>query len=106
VGNTTLIRQAVESLAVRGTATIVGVPPAGAVIEFPFMALRPECKVQTSRMGSNQFRTDIPRYLEFYRQGRLKLDEMVSRRGVLGDVNDAFRAMQAGEVARTVLMFD
>jgi S-(hydroxymethyl)glutathione dehydrogenase/alcohol dehydrogenase len=57
-------------------------------------------------MGSNQFRTDIPRYLELYRQGRLKLDEMVSRRGVLGDVNDAFRAMQAGEVARTVLMFD
>jgi S-(hydroxymethyl)glutathione dehydrogenase/alcohol dehydrogenase len=106
VGNTALIRQAVGSLAVRGTATIVGVPPAGAVIEFPFMALRPECKVQTSRMVSNQFRTDIPRYLELYRQGRLKLDEMVSRRGVLGDVNDACRAMQAGEVARTVLMFD
>lgn len=106
VGLPVLIRQAVESLAIGGTATIVGVPPAGAMIEFPFMAIRPECKVQTSRMGSNRFRTDIPVYLDFYRQGRLKLDDMVSRRGKLEDVNDAFRAMKAGEVARTVLMFD
>ena len=106
VGNTTLVRQAIESLAVRGTATIVGVLPPDAMIEFPWMAIRPECRVQTSRMGGNQFRTDIPRYLEFYRQGRLLLDEMVTRRGRLGDINDAFRAMKAGEVARTVLTFD
>jgi S-(hydroxymethyl)glutathione dehydrogenase/alcohol dehydrogenase len=105
VGNARLCRQAIESLAIRGTATIVGVLPPDATIEFPWMAIRPECKVQTSRMGSNQFRTDIPRYLEFYRQGRLDLDFMVSRRGKLGDINEAFRAMKAGEVARTVLTF-
>jgi S-(hydroxymethyl)glutathione dehydrogenase / alcohol dehydrogenase len=106
VGLSVLVRQAIESLAIRGTATIVGVLPSDAMIEFPWMAIRPECKVQTSRMGSNQFRTDIPNYLEFYRQGRLDLDGMVSRRGRLGDINDAFRAMKAGEVARTVLLFD
>jgi S-(hydroxymethyl)glutathione dehydrogenase/alcohol dehydrogenase len=106
VGNATLVRQAIESLAIRGTATIVGVLPPDAMIEFPWMAIRPECKVQTSRMGSNRFRIDIPRYLDFYRQGRLLLDEMVTRRGRLGDINEAFRAMKAGEVARTVLTFD
>jgi S-(hydroxymethyl)glutathione dehydrogenase / alcohol dehydrogenase len=106
VGNAKIVRQAIESLAIRGTATIVGVLPPDAMIEFPWMAIRPECKVQTSRMGSNRFRTDIPLYLDFYRQGRLKLDEMVTRRGRLEDVNDAFRAMKAGEVARTVLMFE
>jgi S-(hydroxymethyl)glutathione dehydrogenase/alcohol dehydrogenase len=106
VGNATLVRQCIESLAIRGTATIVGVLPPDAKIEFPWMAIRPECKVQTSRMGSNQFRTDIPRYLEFYKQGRLLLDEMVTRRGRLDDINEAFRAMKAGEVARSVLMFD
>ena len=105
VGIATLVRQAIESLAIRGTATIVGVLPPDAMIEFPWMAIRPECRVQTSRMGSNQFRSDIPTYLEFYRQGRLKLDEMISRRRPLGDINDAFRAMKAGEVARTVLTF-
>jgi S-(hydroxymethyl)glutathione dehydrogenase/alcohol dehydrogenase len=106
VGVASLVRQAVESLAIGGTATIVGVLPTGAMIEFPWEALRPECKLQTSRMGSNRFRIDIPRYLDFYRQGRLLLDEMISRRGDLADINDAFRAMKAGEVARTVLMFD
>lgn len=106
VGSQALIRDAVTSLAIGGTATIVGVPPAGTVIEFPFSAINPECKVQTSRMGSNRFRIDIPLYLEFYRQGRLQLDDMVSRRGRLEDVNEAFRAMKAGEVARSVLMFD
>src|SRR3984957_9721876 len=105
-GLSKLCRRAIESLAVRGTATIVGVLPPDATIEFPWLAIRPECKVQTSRMGSNQFRTDIPNYLEFYRQGRLDLDSMISRRGVLGDINDAFRAMKAGEVARSVLLFD
>src|SRR6476660_6623418 len=106
VGNTTLVRQAIESLAVRGTATIVGVLPPDAQIEFPWMAIRPECRVQTSRMGGNRFRIDIPRYLDFYRQGRLLRDEMVTRRGRLDDIHEAFRAMKAGEVARSVLMFD
>jgi S-(hydroxymethyl)glutathione dehydrogenase / alcohol dehydrogenase len=106
VGLAPLVRQAIESLAIRGTATIVGVLPPDATIEFPWMAIRPECRVQTSRMGSNRFRTDIPLYLDFYRQGRLDLDSMVTKRGRLGDINEAFRAMKAGEVARTVLTFD
>jgi len=106
VGLPSLIRQSIEALAIRGTATIVGVPPAGASLEFPLDAIRPECRIQTSRMGSNRFRTDIPMYLEFYRQGRLKLDDMVTRRLGLEDVNESFRAMKAGEVARSVLVFD
>ncbi len=106
VGIPELATQCVESLAIGGTATIVGVMPTDATIQVPFNALRPECKVQTSRMGSNRFRIDVPRYLDFYRQGRLHLDEMVTRRGRLEDVNEAFRAMKDGEVARTVLMFD
>jgi S-(hydroxymethyl)glutathione dehydrogenase/alcohol dehydrogenase len=106
VGSATLVRQAIESLAIRGTATIVGVLPPDATIEFPWMAIRPECKVQTSRMGSNRFRYDIPLYLDFYRQGRLDLDGMVTKKGRLDDINEAFRAMKAGEVARTVLTFD
>jgi S-(hydroxymethyl)glutathione dehydrogenase/alcohol dehydrogenase len=57
-------------------------------------------------MGSNRFRIDMLRYIDFYQQGRLNLDDMITRRGKLADVNEAFRAMKAGEVARTVLMFD
>ena len=101
-----LVSQAVQSLAIHGTATIVGVLPAGSMIEFPWAALRPECKIQTSRMGSNAFRFDIPHYLELYRQGRLKLDELITRRIALDDINDAFRAMDEGEGARNVIVFE
>ncbi len=72
------------------TATIVGVPPDGSELSFPFSAIRPECKVQTSRMGSNQF------HLEFYRQGRLNLDDMVSRRGRLEDINESLPGHEGG----------
>ena len=65
-----------------------------------------ERKMQGSLMGSNRFRVDMPQYIEFYRQGRLKLDEMITTRMKLEDVNEAFRAMKAGEVARQVIMFN
>jgi S-(hydroxymethyl)glutathione dehydrogenase/alcohol dehydrogenase len=65
-----------------------------------------EKRIQGCYMGSNRFHLDMPKYLDLYRQGRLNLDDMVSRRGRLEDVNEAFRAMEAGEVTRTVLVFN
>ena len=106
VGLPMLVDQAVRSLAIRGTATLVGVLPAGSSIEFPWEALRPECRLQTSRMGSNAFRVDIPNHLELYEQGRLRLDEMITRRIPLDSINDAFRAMDEGDGARSLLVFD
>lgn len=104
VGLPSLVGQAIACLAIHGAATIVGVLPGNATIEVPFASLRPECRLQTSRMGSTRFRIDVPRYLELYRQGSLLLEEMISRRGRLEDLDDAFVAMEAGEVARTMLM--
>jgi S-(hydroxymethyl)glutathione dehydrogenase/alcohol dehydrogenase len=89
-----------------GTATIIGMIPVGQKIELDGAVFLREKKIQGSSMGSNRFKVDMPKYIDFYRQGRLKLDEMITRRGRLDDVNEAFRAMKAGEVARTVLMFD
>ena len=106
VGNPTLARLALESTAIGGTATIVGVMPTDSSLEFPTAALRGERKLQTCGMGSNRFRIDIPRYLKLYESGQLLLDEMVSKTGSLDDINEAFRAMKNGEVARTVLTFD
>ena len=57
-------------------------------------------------MGSNRFRIDMPRYIEFYLQGRLKLDELVTQRMKLEQVNEAFEDMKQGYVARTVITFD
>jgi len=98
--------QAFNALKPGGTATVIGMIPVGQKVELDGYMFLTERKLQGSNMGSNRFRIDMPRYLDFYLQGRLKLDEMISRRGKLEDVNEAFRAMKAGEVARTVLMFE
>ncbi len=105
VGIPTLMRQAIEVLGVRGTATICGVWSPGSTLELPLDAIHPECRIQTSRMGSNRFKIDIPVYLGLYLQGRLDLDELVSARISLDEVNDAFTTMRTGELARTVIEF-
>ena len=57
-------------------------------------------------MGSNRFRVDMPRYVDFYLDGKLKLDDMISRRLELEQINGAFDEMRRGEVARSVIVFD
>jgi S-(hydroxymethyl)glutathione dehydrogenase/alcohol dehydrogenase len=57
-------------------------------------------------MGSNRFPVDMPRLVEFYMQGKLKLDELISRRIRLDQVNEAFEEMKRGEIARSVIVFD
>jgi S-(hydroxymethyl)glutathione dehydrogenase/alcohol dehydrogenase len=57
-------------------------------------------------MGSNRFPVDMPRLVDFYMAGQLKLDEMISRRLKLEAVNSAFEELKRGEVARSVIMFD
>ena len=95
--------QCFEAIRRGGLATIIGMIPQGQKIELDGPSFLQEKKIQGSSMGSNRFRVDMPRYIEFYQQGRLLLDEMVTRTGTLEDLNEAFRAMKAGEVARTVL---
>ncbi len=106
IGLKVAAEQAFDALRPGGTATIIGMIPVGQKVELDGRMFLSEKKIQGSSMGSNRFRVDMPRYIDFYMQGRLKLDEMISRRGRLEDVNEAFRAMKAGEVARSVLMFD
>jgi S-(hydroxymethyl)glutathione dehydrogenase/alcohol dehydrogenase len=89
-----------------GTATIIGMIPVGTMVEVHGVDFLAEKKLQGCTMGSNRFRVDMPRYIEFYLQGKLHLDEMVSQRLPLAQVNDALDALKSGEVARTVLTFD
>jgi S-(hydroxymethyl)glutathione dehydrogenase / alcohol dehydrogenase len=106
VGTKQTAEAAIGCLAVRGTATLIGLLPAGQSIEFqPTFMISGERKVQGCLSGSTRWRIDAPRLVELYQQGRLNLDDMVTRHGRLEDLNEAFRAMKAGEVVRTILMF-
>ena len=89
-----------------GTATIIGMIPPGQMVELHGPDFLQEKTIQGSMMGSNRFRVDMPRFVDFYLQGKLHLDDMISSRIALGDVTDALLALDKGEVARSVIMFD
>ena len=98
--------QAFGMLKKGGTATVIGMIPLGTNIELHGVEFLMEKKLQGSNMGSNRFRQDMPRYIELYLDGRLKLDELVSARIGLDDINEGFAALTRGEVARSVIVFD
>ena len=98
--------QSFKVLKFGGVATIIGMIPVGTMVELHGPEFLMERKMQGSNMGSNRFRVDMPRFVDFYLQGRLHLDDMISRRIKLEDVNDGLAALETGEVARSVIMFD
>lgn len=108
IGLKVTTEQAFKMLRPGGTATVIGMIPLGTNIELHGVEFLQEKKIQGSLMGSNRFRVDMPRLVEFYMQGRLKLDEMISDRISLDGVTDALKNLKAnkGGVARQVIMFN
>lgn len=96
---------AVEMLAVGGTATIVGLMPAGRTFPVQARLLLDDRHVQGSYMGSQNFRLAMPRYVRLYLEGKLLLEEMVSSRIGLESINAAFEDMQAGRALRDLVVF-
>ncbi|MDH3517691.1 MAG: Zn-dependent alcohol dehydrogenase [Acidimicrobiia bacterium] len=106
VGLKTTAEQAFQMLRVGGQATVIGLIPVGVNVEVEGVELLSEKILTGSNMGSTQFRTDMPRYIQMYLDGRLKLDEMLSGTMELDDINEGFAAMKTGQVARQVVTFD
>lgn len=98
--------QAFTMLARGGCATIIGMIKPGLKLDIDPLMLLHERRIQGSFMGSNRFPVDLPRLTDFYMQGRLKLDEMISQRIKLEQINDAFDELRRGELARSVIVFD
>ena len=88
-----------------GTATIVGMIPVGVKVELHGFDFLREKRIQGSLMGSNHFRVDIPRLIDFHLQGRLQLERLISSRLRLDQVNEGFAALQRGGIARSVIEF-
>ena len=107
IGLQPTIKQAVGMAAKGGAAVLVGVLPTDQ--EVPINAsdvTLQEKRILGSFMGSNAFRRDMPQYVDYYLGGRLRLDEMISKSIALEEINDAFDAMRAGEVARSVIVYE
>src|SRR5262249_35093592 len=61
--------------------------------------------IRGSSYGSARTREDLPRLVELYRGGKLKIDELITRRYGLDEANEAFRALAAGELSRRLIVF-
>lgn len=98
-------RQAL-TLARRGGAVIMlGMPAFDAVLDFPALPFFAEGKrVVAGKYGGAQVRRDVQRLIDLAEAGRIDLAAMVTRRVGLADINDALRAMTAGEVIRSVVV--
>jgi Zn-dependent alcohol dehydrogenase len=107
IGVPSVITQAFMSVKRGGKAIIVGVTGMGQEVSIPGMMLALEEKsLVGSLYGSANLRRDMPRLIDLYMQKKLKIDELVSRRIKLEQVNEAFEAMEKGEVARSVIVYD
>jgi S-(hydroxymethyl)glutathione dehydrogenase/alcohol dehydrogenase len=106
IGLKTTTEQAFRMLRRGGTANVIGMIPVGTMIELHGPDFLQEKRIQGSLMGSNRFPVDMPRLVDFYMSGKLKLDELISRRIKLEQVNEGFADMKTGELARSVIVFD
>jgi Zn-dependent alcohol dehydrogenase len=107
VGLPVTMRQAFDVLARCGVAVVVGIGPTTAEVSIPVIPLAWEDRVlMGSLYGSSRPRIDIPRLIDLYRAGKLKLDELLTRSYPLEKINDAYAALDRGEVARSVIRFE
>jgi S-(hydroxymethyl)glutathione dehydrogenase / alcohol dehydrogenase len=106
VGAKAAIEQAFGLLARGGAVVVVGMPAAGVTAAFDPATLAADSqRVLGSKMGSARLRTDIPMLVDLYRQGRLKVDELISGRYPLEEINEAVASARRGEALRNVVMF-
>jgi S-(hydroxymethyl)glutathione dehydrogenase / alcohol dehydrogenase len=107
IGLATTVQQALAMAGRGATAVLVGIVPMSELVPISAADLTlQEKRLVGSYMGSNRFRFDMPKYIDFYLDGRLLLDEMISSRIGLDDVNDAFDRLRKGEAARQVVVFE
>ncbi|MFI8105966.1 Zn-dependent alcohol dehydrogenase [Streptomyces sp. NPDC086023] len=105
VGNVKLIRQAVDLLDRHGQAVLLGVPGFADEASFQVSSLYLDKSILGCRYGSSRPQRDIALYAKLYREGRLLLDELVTRTYPVEDFALAAEDAHAGRVARGVLTF-
>jgi S-(hydroxymethyl)glutathione dehydrogenase/alcohol dehydrogenase len=106
VGRSSTIRQAFEMTRRAGTCTIVGAGGFDDMVQFGAMQLMVDAKTLRGCVyGATDPARDFPEMVRLQQAGKLDLEALVTRRISLDDVNDAFRAMRDGEVARSVIVY-
>jgi S-(hydroxymethyl)glutathione dehydrogenase/alcohol dehydrogenase len=105
VGTAKTIEQALLSTRRGGTCVAVGVSPAGTRLSIDPMLLLQQRVLTGSSFGAGHQRTDVPMLIDLYMSGQYRLDELISRRLPLAELDHAFELMLQGEVKRSVIVY-
>lgn len=107
VGSPRALEQALPMLAPGGALVIVGMPADDVRIAIdPGRLASRSQRILGSKMGSTNIQTEIPNLIDLYRQGRLKLDELISARYPLEGINEAIADHRRGASLRNVIVFN
>jgi S-(hydroxymethyl)glutathione dehydrogenase/alcohol dehydrogenase len=106
IGNTKVMRQALECTHKGwGRSIIIGVAEAGAEISTRPFQLVTGRKWEGSAFGGARGRTDVPRIVDWYMEGKIDIDSLITHKLELKDINEGFRLMKAGESIRSVVIY-
>ena len=90
-----------------GTVVVVGMPPSGAMVQFEPAALAHDgIRILGSKLGSARPGADLPALVDLYLGGRLLLDELISARFPLAEINAALGSAARGEAVRPLIVFE
>ena len=107
IGSQITAQQCIEMCGPGGHATLVGIPSVQTTATFsPFMMVFTEKKITGSYYGSVRPSVDFPILADLAMQKRLDLDSLISRTYKFDEINDGFKNLAAGTVARGVILFD
>jgi Zn-dependent alcohol dehydrogenase len=106
VGSEPAMHQGMALLRRAGTLVLVGMPASGIKLAIEAADFANDGQhLLGSKMGSTRLRLDVPRLVALYQDGRLKLDELVTKRYSLEQINEAVAAAKRGEAIRNVIVF-
>jgi S-(hydroxymethyl)glutathione dehydrogenase/alcohol dehydrogenase len=105
-GNVTVMRQALEACHRGwGQSIVIGVAPAGAEIATrPFQLVTGRVWKGTA-FGGARGRTDVPRIVDWYMDGKIEIDPMITHTLALADINKGFDLMHEGKSIRSVVVY-
>lgn len=107
VGSPIAAKQSFYMIRPGGTTVIVGIPGLSATVELPiaeFILAGPKT-ITASFMGSTNLGVDVPNLVSLYQRGKLKLDELITKRYSLEQINEAIEMVEKGKALRNVIMF-
>ncbi|MEP7057709.1 MAG: zinc-binding dehydrogenase, partial [Caldimonas sp.] len=106
IGNTATMRQALECCHKGwGQSIIIGVAPAGAEIATRPFQLVTGRQWKGSAFGGARGRTDVPKIVDWYMDGRIAIDPLITHRLRLEQIDDGFDLMQRGESIRSIVVY-